>query len=310
MSLASLYEHLVEKNFRSPLRVERHRLGITTVVKQLEPVSDREIPNHTPIQSSGAIIETAAENTLCCPRCGNTQKFKRQGNFHTETGTRQRFMCKCCNKSFALSRTAPIGNRGFIQGKFRHTKTITIINSVLSGFGVRETSRLLGVDPHTVSRIKKLIVLEIGEILCKCGKPTGHKGFCGFTIARSPNRIRWIVDHTKDISLLPVQQRPRYERKEIPNELETEIKLLVNSRFIKSLDAPVFDGDDCGHSVITTESKSPLELLILKEEKESQEYLEQQRRISEYQRYLERQASAFCIKTETKQSPGPVAPEK
>lgn len=89
-----------------------------------------------------------------------------------------------------------------------------------------------------------------------------------------------------------VPSRPRYERPEIPHERETEIPLLVNSRRVVSLDAPVFDLEN-SHTLFKSAELTPLEILLLKEERQSEEWQERQRHISEWNRYLKRKQSAF-----------------
>jgi hypothetical protein len=85
---------------------------------------------------------------------------------------------------------------------------------------------------------------------------------------------------------------PVYERPDIPNERETEIALLTFRRNFNSLDAPKFDDLD-SHGFYASMSLNPLEILITKEEMESEEYRERERRMEEWQRWQERKTSSF-----------------
>jgi len=89
-------------------------------------------------------------------------------------------------------------------------------------------------------------------------------------------------------------RRPRkafvpYVRMEIPYERETEIPLLVNRRSIQALDAPHPEFETSYYDYLASTAESPLELLMLKEEMESEEYQDRQRRIREWQLWNERQ---------------------
>jgi hypothetical protein len=86
---------------------------------------------------------------------------------------------------------------------------------------------------------------------------------------------------------------PAYERREIPYERETDIPLLANQRRMILLDAPVGDSERSGHEMFGNNSLTPLEILLLKEEMESEEWQEKDRRIQEWNRWEARKKSAF-----------------
>jgi hypothetical protein len=167
----------------------------------------------------------------------------------------------------------------------------------LTGESTRYVAEVVGMDKNTAWTIQKQTWAEHGLVTCACGKIAGHRGWCEIRAARSPNMIASLVRQWRDITTVQiyVPTRPRYERPEIPNERETEIPLLVNRRNIRSLDAPVFDGDECGHTLFKSDTMNPLEILLLKEEQQSEEYLQRGRRISEWKRWRERKSSAFSI---------------
>lgn len=64
---------------------------------------------------------------------------------------------------------------------------------------------------------------------------------------------------------------PLYERPDIPNEFETEIPLLNYLRYFCSLDEPGLDGESSMYERIDSHHKTPLEILIEKEEYDSDE---------------------------------------
>lgn len=94
-----------------------------------------------------------------------------------------------------------------------------------------------------------------------------------------------------------IPSRPRYERPDIPNERKTEIPLLVNRRYVRSLDAPMFDVDESGHTFFKNElTMTPFEIVCLNEERLMENKYESRAwRIAEWERWCERQTSAFQI---------------
>ena len=88
---------------------------------------------------------------------------------------------------------------------------------------------------------------------------------------------------------------PPYERPEIPYERETEIPLLTNLRQAVALDAPAPGRDESNYQFVSSGSMSPDEILMMKEEMETQEYAERQQRIRQYERFESRRASAFAL---------------
>lgn len=167
------------------------------------------------------------------------------------------------------------------------------------GGSVRDISAHAGIAEMTAWRIWKDVRREVGVIYCQCGKVAGHKGWCGFRIAKSPSRITALLGQLRDISRLNiyVPTRPRYERPEIPNERETELPLLVNQRFVCEFDSPVrgYDGESLYNFVADSAAKTPLEILLEKEEYMTGEPSDRARRITEWERWCERKSSAFTI---------------
>lgn len=159
----------------------------------------------------------------------------------------------------------------------------------------RRVALLVGIDKNTAWSIARRIKSECGVIYCQCGKVAGHKDWCGWRTAQSEKRTAYMAGVFRNISTLNIYipSRPQYERPEIHNERETEISLLVNQRHIRSLDAPMFDGDDCGHTFFKSSQMTPFDLLCLKEEAELENKYESRAwRIAEWERWCERKKSA------------------
>lgn len=78
------------------------------------------------------------------------------------------------------------GGRGNRKGGMylNNNKLASIIKSLISGNGVRETARVCGVSKTTVTKAKKKVLskvlskVSINPPVCKCGKAIGHKGSC------------------------------------------------------------------------------------------------------------------------------------
>lgn len=157
---------------------------------------------------------------------------------------------------------------------------------ILRGESVRYVASTVGIHPMTSWTLAKRVRAEVGAIQCRCGRPAGHKGWCGHRIAHSPSRIASLVHQWRDITTLNIYipSRPRYERPDIPNERETEIPLLINRRGVQSLDAPIFE-DECGHTLFKSEALTPLELLMIKEDMQSAEYQQRESRIRAWRRW-------------------------
>lgn len=64
---------------------------------------------------------------------------------------------------------------------------------LLTGKGNRNVARLMGMKPQTVARLRKAVEIERGAtILCACGRPATHRGWCRVRYAASPARQAFI----------------------------------------------------------------------------------------------------------------------
>lgn len=231
-----------------------------------------------------------------CPKCQGVNTKKR-GKYARESGEKiQRHWCFSCRACFSVRSPVMVGDV-ILPSDCRSSQSEAIARNILSGFGVRETARLLGVHNMTVSRIKKQIVIQRGIIYCKCGKPVGHIGFCRFNIERYPARQAYLVSVLGDINRtfgIYIPSRPRYERPDIENERETEIPMIVTRRGMIALDAPVFDGLETSHNFLNGSahnSYTPAELLMMKEE--AWIGIQREQEIERWERFIEDKGTAF-----------------
>ncbi len=204
---------------------------------------------------------------IVCPHCQCRKIYKIKPKSNSRFPARRGLhKCAGCRKQF----TATTGT----IFKSTHLSDSALVASILNPkINANQLSRQLKITykaaRHTKRRIKSL------KFQCE-GMPSE------FTLENPKPR--------KLICRQPT--RPKYERPEIPNERETEISMLVNNPAIKSLDAPVYESET-GHSFYAGEGLSPLEILLLKEEMQSVEFREKQKRIEDFKRFESRKMSAF-----------------
>jgi hypothetical protein len=60
------------------------------------------------------------------------------------------------------------------------------------GKSTREVQRIVGLTPVTACKYRKLALKDL-TALCGCLKPAGHRGWCAYTLARSPKRQAWLA---------------------------------------------------------------------------------------------------------------------
>lgn len=118
---------------------------------------------------------------------------------------------------------------------------------IIAGNTTRNVGRMAGINRMTAWKLSKIVISEHGPIYCQCGRSSGHKGFCGFRIANSPNRIAYLLSHMRDISIYVPTPKP--------------VCLLSYRWDMLSLDAG-------GYSFVESEDLDPLELLMRKEDNE------------------------------------------
>lgn len=90
---------------------------------------------------------SAGEGSICCPHCG-AERVVRKG----KTGGKQRYLCKCCNRTFAED----------VTGIF-HTTSLPLqlwlqyAECVVAGLDVRECARRTGVCTRTAESMRRRI---------------------------------------------------------------------------------------------------------------------------------------------------------
>lgn len=85
-------------------------------------------------------------------------------------------------------------------------------NLLSSGLSIRAVSRFTGVHTQTVKKVLKFLLkerdsLNLGPILCPCGKVSTHRGWCRVRYSNSPARQRfmrrWHSRRRKELASLP-----------------------------------------------------------------------------------------------------------
>lgn len=61
-----------------------------------------------------------------------------------------------------------------------------------SGMSIRKAARHAGVQKRTSETYLRSFREKFGVILCSCGTPAGHKGWCSALYAQSPARQAWL----------------------------------------------------------------------------------------------------------------------
>ena len=59
---------------------------------------------------------------------------------------------------------------------------------LLTGLPIREVGRLTGHSKITVAKYARVLVQRTGVLICPCGKPSSHRGWCRARVQRSPVR--------------------------------------------------------------------------------------------------------------------------
>lgn len=109
----------------------------------------------------------------------------------------------------------------------------------------------------------------------------------------------WHLEIPRLIVRHPRQVLPRYERPDIPYERETDLPMLVNRRNAIALDSTFSDGDAPMHECYAFGGTNPLEILMLREEMESEEYRARQARLESWNRWNEKREFFQIGKTAT-----------
>lgn len=68
--------------------------------------------------------------------------------------------------------------------------------AILEGMTLRQVERATGVSKLTVAKYREIIVAMVpgGVIFCKCGKASGHNGWCSYRFEESPARRRFMSE--------------------------------------------------------------------------------------------------------------------
>lgn len=75
----------------------------------------------------------------------------------------------------------------------RKGKLLTIVRLLLDGISHREIARRCGAHSTTIARARDFLETFVGEsILCPCGKPSNHQGWCSVRFKQSVKRPEFI----------------------------------------------------------------------------------------------------------------------
>ncbi len=96
------------------------------------------------------------------------------------------------DRSYSIGFLPPELSTAF--GMYMRGDTLSNIGkTLLAGNGIRATARITGTSKCTVTKLYRILIATLyksgGEdILCKCGQPIIHRGFCKYTYTKSPKR--------------------------------------------------------------------------------------------------------------------------
>lgn len=89
-------------------------------------------------------------------------------------------------------------------------KVIEIQEHIEKGKSIRETMEETGVAKQTIMKIRKAVVEMADEkgtpILCECGKPAGHNGWCKERLAKKPARKEFLEGQSGKFK--PTSEKP------------------------------------------------------------------------------------------------------
>lgn len=99
-------------------------------------------------------------------------------------------------------------------------KIAQIENLVLQGYGIRPICSMVGVAKQTVQGYRRRLLAKESTILCSCGRPIGHKGWCNSRIGISPGRQEWRRSVMTEYSLTILVLTPKHRKPRIPKEFQ------------------------------------------------------------------------------------------
>ena len=124
------------------------------------------------------------------------------------------------------------GNCKDMSNFLKPEKVKQVVDHVEKGESIRKTSRETGVAKNTVKSIQRIVVAEkinLGEpiLLCKCGQPAGHKGWCSHRLAESPKRQKFLMKQWGKLTFDDIAKKQFDSLEQKRNEIEIEIKKLM-----------------------------------------------------------------------------------
>ncbi len=201
---------------------------------------------------------------LCQCGCGGKTNIATTNNYQTGRMAGEHYLYIHGHEHNAIRKQRPEWGRHSRRNKLVQVRRVELVTAILESKGVTSLQEIAAnVAPE-------FRLQDVSRMVNKARTWTW----------------RWEIPHI-------IVRKPRkafvpYERTEIPYERETELPMLINQRNATALDAPRLEGDEDGYGIIACGNMTPLELLMLKEEMESEEEQDRQKRIAEWQAWEER----------------------
>lgn len=118
---------------------------------------------------------------------------------------RQRYRCPMCG-----TRREPPELQIQPRGIYKPERFEAATELLKQGYGIRATARTLRCSQQTIRKYKK-IALPATVILCPCGKPAGHNGWCQWRVSLSPARQQYYAKCAAQSAISLARVRPRLE---------------------------------------------------------------------------------------------------
>lgn len=79
-----------------------------------------------------------------------------------------------------------------LRGKYNWHKHAKALLVLFSGGSAREAMRESGLAQRTAFLLAKRVRKIYPHIVCGCGQPPGHRGWCSYRVKRSPKRTEFL----------------------------------------------------------------------------------------------------------------------
>lgn len=98
------------------------------------------------------------------------------------------------------------------MANFISSKKVLLINELYTkGYGLRFISKTASVAKNTAARYRDIYIKQNGHVLCSCGKPAGHNGFCNLRLSYCDKRVEYL-NNVRVIKTPIIKTEPLTER--------------------------------------------------------------------------------------------------